>query len=63
MEPPDPVPSSSQSVHGVEIKIKETSISDNSDNDLVDPLPGIHTDTSSLSTASIGESILKTMSE
>ena len=59
VEPPDPVPSSSQSVHRVEIKIEETSISGNSDKDLVDPLPGIQADSSSLSTASTIEPIAK----
>lgn len=39
-----PVSSSSRSVHGVEIKIEEASISGNSDNDLVDPLPGMQAD-------------------
>ena len=41
VEPPDPVPSSSQSMHGTDIKVKETSISGNSGNNLVDPFPGI----------------------
>ena len=55
VEPPDPVPSSSQSVHGNDIKVEETSISGNSDNNLVDPFPGFLEDSSSLLTASIGE--------
>ena len=55
VEPPDSVSSSSQSVHGNDIKVEETSISGNSDNSLVDPFPGILEDSSSLSTASIGE--------
>ena len=55
VEPPNPVPSSSLSVHGNDIKVEETSISSNSDNNLVDPFPGILKHSSSLSTASIGE--------
>ena len=42
-------------MHGNDIKVEETSISSNSDNNLVDPFPGILEDSSSLSTASIGE--------
>ena len=52
------VPSSSQSMHGNDIKVEQTSISGNSDN-LVDAFPGIQTDTSSFLTASIGEPITK----
>ena len=59
VEPPDPVASSSQSVHRTDIKVEETSISGNSDYNLVDPFPGMQTDSSSFSTASIGESIAK----
>ena len=46
VEPPDPVASSSQSVRGTDIKVEEASISGNSDYNLVDPFPGIPTDSS-----------------
>ena len=59
VEPPDPVPSLSQSVHGNDIKVEQTSISSNSENNLVDLFVGILADCSSLSTASIGESRAK----
>ena len=50
-----PFPSLSQSVHGNDIKIEETfSLSGNSDHNLIDPFPGIQADSSSLSTAGIG---------
>ena len=58
-EPLDLVPSSSQSVHGNDIKVEQTSISGNSDNNLVDAFPGIQADSSSFLTASIGEPITK----
>ena len=54
-EPLDSDPGSSRSMHGVEIKVEEISISGNSDTDLVNRLPGIQTGSSSLSTASIDE--------
>ena len=45
MKLPVPVSSLSQSVHGNDIKVEETiSISGNSDNNLVDPFPGIQAD-------------------
>ena len=58
----DPVPSLSQHVHGVEIKLEQTDVSDNSDINLVYPLPGTQTDSLSLSTecsTSIGEPVAK----
>ena len=59
VEPPDPVAGSSQSVHGTDIKTEETSISGNSDYNLVDPFPGTQAGSSSFSTASIDEPIAK----
>ena len=59
VEPLDLVPSLSQSVHGNDIKVEQTSISGNSDNNLVDAFPGIQADSSSFLTASIGEPITK----
>ena len=40
----DPVPSLSQHVHGAEIKLEQTDVGDNSDINLVYPLPGTQTD-------------------
>ena len=62
MESLDPVPSLSQHVHGAEIKLEQTDVSDNSDINLVDPLPGNQTDSLSLSpecSTSIGEPVAK----
>ena len=59
MEPLDLVPSLSQSVHGNDIKVEQTSISGNSDNNLVNAFPGIQADSLSFLAASIAEPITK----
>ena len=59
VEPPDLVPSLSQIVHGNDIKVEQTNIIGNSNNNLVDAFPSIQADSSSFLTASIGEPITK----